>query len=63
MHKLILATVLFVFSNIAGSAAEIPNRIAWYGTLKSGLAEATRSQRPILLVSGAPHCHGVSGIW
>ena len=38
-------------------------RIAWYGTLQSGLAEAERSGRPILLVSGAPQCLGVSGIW
>ncbi len=40
-----------------------PPKIAWYGTLKSGLAEAKRSQRPILFVSGAPQCLGVPGIW
>ncbi len=45
----------------AANAAE--PRIAWYGTLKDGLAEAKRSSRPILFVSGAPHCQGVSGIW
>lgn len=38
-------------------------RIAWYGTLEAGLAEAQRSGRPILLVSGAPQCLGVPGIW
>jgi len=38
-------------------------RIAWYGTLKSGLSEAKRSGRPILFISGAPQCLGVSGIW
>ena len=37
--------------------------IAWYGTLDRGLAEAKRSQRPILLVSAAPQCLGVPGIW
>lgn len=37
--------------------------IQWYATLESGLAEAKRSSRPILLVSAAPHCAGVSGIW
>lgn len=38
-------------------------RIVWYGTWDSALAEAKRSNRPILLVSAAPHCHNVSGIW
>jgi hypothetical protein len=37
--------------------------IAWYGTLRQGLAEAQRSSRPILLIAAAPHCHNVSGIW
>ncbi len=41
----------------------IPNRIAWYATVKSGLAEAKRSGRPILLTSAAPQCEGVSGMW
>lgn len=38
-------------------------RIAWFGTWEGGLAEAQRTGRPILLVSAAPHCHNVSGIW
>ena len=33
-----------------------PARIAWYGDLQLGLQEAKRSDRPILLVWGAPHC-------
>ena len=37
--------------------------IAWYGVLKDGLAEAKRSGRPILLISGAPACLGVPGVW
>ena len=37
--------------------------IAWFGTWKQGAAEARRSGRPILLISAAPHCHSVSGIW
>ena len=37
--------------------------IAWFGTLKSALAEAARTGRPILLISAAPHCHNVSGLW
>ena len=40
-----------------------PKRIAWYATLESGLAEAKRSNRPILFTSAAPQCLGVPGIW
>ncbi len=37
--------------------------IAWFATWEGGLREARRTGRPILLVSAAPHCAGVSGIW
>lgn len=37
--------------------------IAWYGTWEQGLAQARRENRPILLVSAAPHCRNISGIW
>ena len=37
--------------------------IQWFTTWESGRAEAGRTGRPILLVSAAPHCAGVSGIW
>lgn len=37
--------------------------IQWFATWEAGLAEAQRTQKPILLVSAAPHCAGVSGIW
>lgn len=37
--------------------------IQWFATLKTARAEAERTGRPILLISGAPHCAGVSGIW
>jgi hypothetical protein len=37
--------------------------IQWFATWESGLREAERSGRPILLVSAAPHCAGVSGCW
>jgi hypothetical protein len=47
----------------SAAAGEIAPRIAWYGTLESGLAAAQDKQRPILLITGAPHCHGVPGIW
>jgi hypothetical protein len=37
--------------------------IQWFTTWESAKAEAARTGRPILLVSAAPHCGGVSGIW
>ena len=37
--------------------------IQWFATWESAKAEAARTGRPILLVSAAPHCAGVSGIW
>lgn len=52
---LILASVCF---------AETPApRIAWYGQLNDGLAEAKRSGRPIFFLSAAPQCEGVPGMW
>jgi len=48
---------------LAQKAGGASGRIAWYATLKSGLAEAKRSNRPILFTSAAPQCEGVSGIW
>ena len=60
---LLIAMVITSGFSRPTTADEIPPRIGWYGTLQSGLAAAKRTGRPILLVSGAPHCHGVSGIW
>lgn len=37
--------------------------IVWFGTLEDGLKEAARTHKPILLMSAAPHCHNVPGIW
>jgi hypothetical protein len=37
--------------------------IQYYATLERGLSEAKRTNRPILFVTGAPHCAGVSGMW
>ena len=46
----------------AGSASK-PAKIAWFGVLQEGLAEAKRTGKPILLISAAPQCLGVSGMW
>jgi hypothetical protein len=41
-----------------------PNsQIQWFATLERGQAEAKRTGMPILFLSAAPHCGGVSGIW
>lgn len=60
----ILGTALLLAAGTLVRAEEnsIP-RIAWYGNLANGLAEAKRSGRPILLISGAPACLGVPGVW
>jgi hypothetical protein len=45
------------------AVAELPAGINWYGVLDEGLAEAARTERPILLLSAAPQCAGVPGMW
>lgn len=37
--------------------------VQWFATLERGLAEAKRTGQPILFLTAAPHCGGVSGIW
>lgn len=37
--------------------------VQWFATLERGLAEAKRTGKPILFLTAAPHCGGVSGIW
>ena len=43
--------------------SEVEQRIAWFGTWDGALAAAEKTRRPILLVSAAPHCHHVPGVW
>lgn len=44
-------------------AAAPTSAIQWYATWDSANREAQVTGRPILLVSAAPHCAGVSGTW
>lgn len=37
--------------------------IQWFATLERGLVEARRTNKPVLFLSAAPHCGGISGIW
>ncbi len=43
--------------------ADVGGGIQWFTSLEAGRAEAAKTGRPILLISGTPHCGGVSGIW
>jgi len=45
------------------SKLQKPGQIQWYASLDGGLKEAQRTGLPILLLSAAPHCAGVSGTW
>lgn len=46
----------------AGQAG-LPAGIIWYGKLQDGLQAAKLTERPILLLSAAPQCAGVPGMW
>ena len=63
MIRRIVPLLLPLVMTLAAPPADAAERIAWYSTLKQGLAVAKATGRPILLVSAAPHCHGISGIW
>ena len=44
-------------------AKKVSTGIAWYGVLSDGLKEAKRTGKPILLITAAPQCSGVPGMW
>ena len=48
---------------VGDAISKEPPAIQWYATLARGLAEAERTGKPILFVSAAPHCAGVSSMW
>lgn len=60
MRTLVTALLALTF---AVPALAANTGIAWYGTWREGSAAARQSGKPILLVSAAVQCHGVSGIW
>ncbi len=55
----LFALIVFALSSV--STAD--ERIAWYGNLRDGLNAARATGKPILLVSAAVQCKGVSGIY
>jgi hypothetical protein len=65
MKRLLVCLSLLLIMTTASASAEEnpPKRIAWHGNLEKGLALAKQTNRPVFLVSGAPACLGVPGIW
>ncbi len=47
----------------SGEAAAERTLVQWFGTWDGAKAEAERTGKPIFLLSAAPQCHGISGIW
>jgi len=58
-----LTAMIAVNSCYAQSKSTIPSGIAWHGVLTDGLADAKATNRPIMLLSAAPQCAGVPGMW
>ena len=64
---------LIVLSALSASPDKVPVEtqvvttveagVAWYGDWDAALAEAERSQRPIMLQFVRPACQGVSGVF
>ena len=63
LHVIIPLAIACVIALPAKAQTKKSSQIAWYGTWTQGLAEAKRSGRPILLISAAPHCRNISGMW
>lgn len=51
------------FAEEAPQGAVLPERIVWYTDWGQALEEAGRSGRPLFLMSGAPRCRDVPGLW
>ena len=48
--------------SVPGSKQVVPG-IAWFGVLEDGLEQARQTGKPIMLISAAPQCTGVPGMW
>ena len=58
-----LSTAFLLLASTAAALAEQPARIAWWPTVEQGRAEAARTGKPIFLLSAAPQCQNVPGVW
>ena len=62
--RTLLAISLLLAAGTLVHAEENPiPRIAWYGNLADGLAEAKRTGKPILFITAAAQCNSVPGMW
>ena len=59
----ILAILLWAPTNTMACESDKEAGIQWYGTLDGGMEEAKKTGLPILLMSAAPQCHNISGVW
>jgi len=50
-------------ASVSASAMGQAPRIQWFGTLEQGLAEAKRTNRPLMMTAAAPVCRGIPGKW
>ena len=50
-------------ADVVPSSDGLPSGIAWYGVLTDGIDEAKATGKPIMLLSAAPQCAGVPGMW
>lgn len=62
MKKFVLVLLLLQVTCLV-AAARPALGISWYSSWEAGLKQAKLSNKPILLVSAAPHCHNISGMW
>jgi hypothetical protein len=62
MRKSVIVLLLLQMTCLVGIAKPKAG-VTWYSSWEAGLKQAQATQKPILLVSAAPHCHNVSGMW
>lgn len=53
-----LATLIYV-----PTGTPVESGVAWYGDWDVAVAEAKRSERPIILQFARPACQGISGVF
>lgn len=59
----IFLAIGLVIMGVRSADASSEEGIAWIPTINQGLTEARRLNKPVMLISAAPACAGVSGIW
>ncbi|MBX9695726.1 MAG: thioredoxin family protein [Cyanobacteria bacterium] len=60
-----LAVFLFLLTalTLVSKAYAATEGIGWIPSWKQAVAEAKLTNKPILLMAGAPECGGVPGVW